>query len=72
MTLGSLVLSYDIKPNINAFGNAPLINFDTAISVRKVLVKKSKFNKKRSSGWFKSKSSDDKQKKSKKKKTHSM
>jgi len=71
MTLGSIVLSYDIKPNINVFGNVSLINFDTALSVRKVITKRSKYNKKRK-GWFRSDQSSKPQKAPKKKKTHRM
>jgi hypothetical protein len=46
MSLGKLILSYDIKPNVNVFGGAPFINVDSAISVRTAIVKKGKYSKK--------------------------
>jgi len=70
MSLGKIILSYDIKPNVNLFGQASLFNVDTAISVRTAIVKKSSFDGKNSKSKRNSKSS--KPTKVKKKKTHSM
>lgn len=76
MSLGSIILSYDIKPAINLFGNAPIINFDTALSVRTALVKKSKFSKRNKNGWFNSGKNNNSSKRERKplfkKKTHKL
>lgn len=76
MSLGSIILSYDIKPAINLFGNAPVINFDTALSVRTAIVKKSRFSKRNRNGWFNSGNKNNSGKKSRKplfkKKTHKL
>ncbi len=51
LTLGKIVVSFDIKPNINAIGvkDTPIspFNIDSALSVRTVIVKRSRFSKKR-------------------------
>ena len=73
MSLGKLILSYDIKPNVNVFGNAPIINVDSAISIRTAIVKKGKYSKKNNKKGNTNKSNSNKSNGGLfKKKTHKM
>lgn len=53
MTLGKIVLSFDIKPDLNFIGvnNSPArpLNIGSALSVRTVIVKKGRFGKRKKS-----------------------